>query len=406
MSLIFFVTEYQEGLLAGTMEDRHLTRASFFHGNQETILGNIYIAKVIDVVKNLNACFVDIAYGKKCFLPLDTCKRAILCNRKPDGRILEQDTIVVQVEKEAAKSKDPYVSGNLSLTGEYCVVLNDKAGISYSKKIPEKQKQRIKEAVDGFLQNEFPEAVSRYGIIIRTDVLSLGDDLTTLFYELKNNIQRMDEIYRFADKRTLYSVLYKRNEPYIEELKKWGASQFDRIVTDKPEVYAKLCEFMETNLPGFTARCSFYEDQKISLANLYNIPMQIKEALGRKVWLKCGGNLVIDELEAMTVVDVNTAKAVSMKSVEENFYKVNREACDELARQLILRNLSGMILIDFINLKSKEKEKEILHYLDSLLKQDSVTCRLVDMTPLGIVEVTRKRTYPSLKEQFGGYEKF
>ncbi len=406
MPQTFFVTAYQSGLLTGTIEDGRLNRASFFHEKNKSILGNIYVAKVIDVVKNINACFVEIAPGLKCFLPLDTCKNAILCNRAFDGRILAQDTIVVMVEKDAAKSKDPYVSAKLTLTGDFCVCLTDRPGIQYSRKFTDKQKAQIKQELEGFFKDPSLAFAEELGFIIRTDALHSGEHFEGLKQELRSLSEKMQEILTYASKRTIYSVLFKREELYIEELKKWGVGNFDKITTDISDVYENITCFLSKNNTSELSKCQLYQDETITLSNLYNLRARMEESLNRKVWLKCGGNLVIDELEAMTVIDINTAKSSAMKSSEENFYKVNREACEEIARQLILRNLSGMIMIDFINLKSKDKEKEIMDYLQSLLKRDAVTAKVVDMTALGIVEVTRKRTYPSLKEQFGGYEKF
>lgn len=406
MSQTFFVTEYQEGLLTGTMEDGRLIQTSFFRGDKQSILGNIYVAKVIDVVKNINACFVDIAPGMKCFLPLDTCKNAILCNREADGRILQQDTIVVQVEKEAAKSKDPYVTGKLTLTGDTCVILNDRPGLQFSKKLSVHQKKMLKDFVTKYLKEPAHEYLNAFGIIIRTEAYTDGTDFHKLEEELNALGKTMQEIVEYASKRTLYSVLYKREEPYIEELKKWGIGNFDKMTTDILEIYDNISCYLKKTDNSALVNVSFYSDDSITLKSLYNISTRMEESLGRKVWLKCGGNLVIDELEAMTVIDINTAKSGGLKSSEENFFKVNMEACEEIARQLILRNLSGMIMIDFINLKNKEKEQEIIRYLASLLKNDKITAKVVDQTALGIVEVTRKRTYPSLKEQFGGYEKF
>ena len=143
-----------------------------------------------------------------------------------------------------------------------------------------------------------------------------------------------------------------------------------------------------------------YDDPDISLRLLYSLERGIDEALDTRVWLKCGGYLVIEPTEAMTVIDVNSGKNESKKMGEETYYQVNAEAAEEVARQLRLRNLSGIIIVDFINMAEKENRQKLLEYLKTLTTQDPQHPRIVDMTPLGLVEITRKKSHPTLAEQW------
>lgn len=175
-------------------------------------------------------------------------------------------------------------------------------------------------------------------------------------------------------------------------------SEYSEILTDDPQIYRQLSEGDHPLLKQKSIR--FYDDPAISLRLLYSLERGMEEALDTRVWLKCGGYLVIEPTEAMTVIDVNSGKNEAKKAGEDTYYQVNLEAAEEVARQLRLRNLSGIIIVDFINMAEKERQKELLETLKNLTTGDRQHPRIVDMTPLGLVEITRKKSHPTLAEQF------
>ena len=172
------------------------------------------------------------------------------------------------------------------------------------------------------------------------------------------------------------------------------------VITDNKEFYEHLTAYCASNEKFQKINIRFYQDDQMPLSILYSIEKKMETALANRVWLKSGGNLVIETTEALTVIDVNTGKCEVKKGSEEVYYKINLEAACEIALQLRLRNLSGIIIVDFISMESAADEKELLAYLRTLVKYDKVQTTIVDITPLGLVEITRKKRNKSLREQF------
>ena len=209
----------------------------------------------------------------------------------------------------------------------------------------------------------------------------------------------MRHIAEIADKRTCYSCLYQSKPEYVEFVQNTYQTEYEEIVTDLPEVYEVLQKEMSNVLSGNDKALRLYEDAGLPLYKLYSVETRVKELLDKKVWLKSGGYLVIEPTEALISIDVNTGKCEKGKNKEETSFQINMEAAEMIALQLRARNLSGMILVDFINLKKKEHESRLMEYMKSLLKQDSVTASVVDMTGLGLMDLTRKKVSPSFAEQ-------
>lgn len=195
-----------------------------------------------------------------------------------------------------------------------------------------------------------------------------------------------DAIKEKAPYRTLYSCLYQEDPEMISVLKDLPISSYDEVLTDDERLYQLLAESNVKNV-------RFYQDDQLSIWALYSLESGLKQATEKKVWLPSGGYLVIEPTEAMLVIDVNTGKGSIQKGTRECgiALKVNLEAAKEIARQLRIRNISGMIMVDFINMKSKEEEQFLMEKLAGYLAEDTVKTRLIDMTPLGIVEITRKK---------------
>lgn len=388
------LTYYKNKILLLHIQDNRLVFAQAFSAKNESILGNIYVGKVTNVVKNIDAAFVEIYPGQICFLPLKECRHAILTNRAFDKRILAGDEIVVQVVKEAAKTKQPSVTANISFTGTYCVVTTGKKKIGYSNKLKIFEKEKLENFSSEFFtksENLNPSL----GYVFRTNCRELHGNFEPLSEELSALTQKADDFLNTAVHRTCYSLLAESPAPFLSALKSMYQNEYDEIITDDKELLEKLkdCD----GLPNEKIR--FYEDERLSLQKLYSVETKLSEALSKQVWLKSGGYLVIEPTEALTVIDVNTGKSIGKCTPEEHYFRTNREAALEIARQLKLRNLSGIIIVDFINMESKEMEEELIGVLKSSLKGDSVKTSVVDITPLGLVEITRQKINKPLAEQ-------
>lgn len=387
------LTPYKNKILLLHIKDNRLVFARAFSSKQGNMLGNIYIGKVTNVVKNIDAAFVEIYPGQICFLPLKECKHALLTNRVFDKRILAGDEIIVQVVKEAAKTKQPSVTANISFTGTYCVVTTGKRSVGYSNKLKASEKEELEKWFLSLEQSVSKE--SNFGYVFRTNCRELHGNYEPLSEELTILKKRADDFCHSSMHRTCYSLLEEAPAPYLSAVKSIYQNEYDEIVTDDKTLYEKLksCD----GLPAEKIR--FYEDAGFPLQKLYSVETKLSEALSKQVWLKSGGYLVIEPTEALTVIDVNTGKSIGKCTPEEHYFCTNMEAVKEIARQLKLRNISGIILVDFINMDSKKKEEELLTQLKLVVKADAVKTKVVDMTPLGLVEITRQKINRPLWEQ-------
>ena len=210
----------------------------------------------------------------------------------------------------------------------------------------------------------------------------------------------MQKIKENAIHRTAFSLLYKADSFYLQQLRNSYTGELDKIITDVKSVYTEMEEYLSVYQPEDKGRLTFYEDKNLSLASLYNITRDLERALQPQVWMKSGAYLVIEPTEACTVIDVNTGKCDSKrKDRQKTFLKINLEAAKEVANQIKLRNLSGIILVDFIDLEQEEDRATLMHELHELLKKDAIPTNLVDMTKLQLVEITRKKQKKPLHEQ-------
>lgn len=208
------------------------------------------------------------------------------------------------------------------------------------------------------------------------------------------------KIRKFGVHQQRFSLLYQTPPNYICDIRDSYTDNVEEFITDDEELYAHMKAYLETYQSEDLGKLRLYKDDLLSLTNLYGLNDKLSDAIRPMVWLKSGGSLVIQPTEALTVIDVNTGKAVAgKKKVQETFLKVNREAAKEIAKQIRLRNLSGIIIIDFIDMELKKDQDLLMEELEEYFKKDPVKTMLVDMTALGLVEVTRKKVRKPLHEQ-------
>ena len=362
--------------------------------DEESLLNSIFVARVDNIVPNIKAAFVRISPKQICYLPLEDIKSPLYVKKQSELKALSiGDEIVVQVVKDAVKTKDPVVSTKLTLAGKYCVLTTDNTSLGVSKKITGENHLYLNE----LLNSNIGEQASKhgFGMIIRTNALEATEQ--DLLADLEETIGRFLELKIKSAHQCAFAVLDKPEAPYIQKLKTIDLSMLDGIFTDEEDIFAEIA----SKLPYLKDKglLKLYNDDKVSLGTLYNFRGSVDKLIEKRVWLKSGANIIIEQLETMTVIDVNSGKNISKN--ETAILEINKEAAIEIARQLHLRNISGMIIIDFINMKSKEHMDALVSVLKEQIKKDSIPCTFMDVTRLGLVELTRKKTYKSLKELVG-----
>lgn len=371
-------------------ENDHAAELSCLPAGGESILGNIYVGKVKNIAANISAAFIEIANGQLCYYALNDNDAPIFTTPKKMNTLVAGDELLVQVSREAVKTKAPTVTANLNFAGKYLVLTSGKHHLGLSSKLSPEDKQRLRTIAEPFLGKDF-------GIIVRTNAAEASED------ELRAELGELTEAYRHTVEtgrnRACFSLVYKEPFAYAARLRGLRADSFNKIVTDRADIYRELKAYLTDRQPADLPKLYFYEETAPSLDSVYGLSKAFEEAGKERVWLKSGGYLVIQPTEALTVVDINTGKYTGKKKKDDTFLKINLEAARELARQLRLRNLSGIIVADFIDMDREEDKQTLMAVLASELKKDPVRTSLVDMTPLGLVEITRKKVQKTLAEQ-------
>lgn len=371
-------------------ENDHAAELSCLPAGGESILGNIYVGKVKNIAANISAAFIEIANGQLCYYALNDNDAPIFTTPKKKNTLVAGDELLVQVSREAVKTKAPTVTANLNFAGKYLVLTSGKHHLGLSSKLSPEAKQRLRTIAEPFLGKDF-------GIIVRTNAAEASED------ELRAELGELTEAYRHTVEtgrnRACFSLVYKEPSAYAARLRGLRADSFNKIVTDRADIYRELKAYLTDRQPADLPKLYFYEETAPSLDSVYGLSKAFEEAGKERVWLKSGGYLVIQPTEALTVVDINTGKYTGKKKKDDTFLKINLEAARELARQLRLRNLSGIIVADFIDMDREDDKQTLMAVLASELKKDPVRTSLVDMTPLGLVEITRKKVQKTLAEQ-------
>lgn len=378
MDVIF--TTYNEKRGCFVLEKNELILASFDLSKKHD-LNKIYVGRISRIMPNLNAAFVEYKKGVNGFLPL---KKNQLDSYKCDMRI------PVQVVKDAGEMKDAVLSEELTLTGFYSIITSTSGELNFSKKIDQETRKRLSALC-------MPAVCEKTTCIIRSNSGRLAaEDGSFIVDEIKAQSERLKAIQEAAQSRVFYTELYE-GEPFLSgELTKLDFSAIDRIVTDSGEEF----DYISQNLPAWMSKkLSLYEDLDFPLKALHSLEAKLCECTGRTVWLKSGGYLVIDMTEAMTVIDVNSGKNIKKIPKQDMIRQTNKEAAGAVARVLSACNISGIIIVDFISQEKKSDDEELLAYLRDCMAEDYVRSCVVDMTPLGLVEITRQKRGISLKEQ-------
>ena len=351
-------------------------------------IGDIIVGRVENIVKNINACFVEIFPGIQAYLPLSDEMKIIYANGKPGGRVVVDDLILVQIAKLPTKTKSYSVTTDCTFMGKYAVLKPSLDRVHLSTKYREEENYR--EIRDRFLpvSEKFVRETGA-GAIIRKSAASLSEkELEDALYDLYVKFISIINRGRHGVK---YERIFKEIPEHLSLIRD-NCSIIEKIMTDDEETYREYEEYLRGFSEADLKKLFFYKDEMMSLSALYSVNTTLENALSKKVWLKSGAYIIIEYTEALTVVDVNSGKAVAGKTTNaDTFMKINLEAAREIADQIRLRNLSGIILVDFIEIP-KSKEKELIHEMENFLKEDSTKSDVADITKLGLMEITRRRS--------------
>ena len=371
-----FVSKYEEYPVVSAYIDNKL---EFLSVVRDSVLNDVYLCRVENILKNINSAFVRYGDDQHGYVALKNVLGITVVNRQigSSGELRQGDEIVLQVEAEPLKLKKAKLSSRISVSGRFCAVTLGRKGVGASLKLSEEKRTRLIDAGKkcyAELTQKFRSALydTDFGVIIRTDADSLPDD--ELFDSIRDDMEaclnKICDILETAKSRKVFSCLLK-NDSADEEFHISKAKAFIKTKTeDEPRILRESV--------------------------VYSIKKDIEKLLLNRVWLKSGAFLVIEQLESFNAIDVNTGKAISGKG--DVIFKVNMEAADEIFRQIRLRNLTGMILIDFINMKGKSDVQKLCDHVRSLARKEVVHTEFVDITGLGIIELTRNKNDKSLKE--------
>ena len=369
-------------------EDGELKELYYESKREESLVGNVYAGRVASVMPNLQAAFVDIGTGRNGYYYYGNA-RAVSDAEKNAARPKVGDTLLLQVEKDAVGTKGAVLTGNFSFPGKFLVLLPKEGGeIGISRKITDSaERVRIREILTELLP---PDC----GAIVRTN--GEGKSREEFEKEWKQLWVRCERL-KTGEFLKPPALLLQENHPVKRAARDFYGADVEEYVVNDAESYRELLESGDFNGEGQPA-LKLHTDA-IPLFESYYLESQGAKALEERVWLKSGGFLVIEETEACVVIDVNTGKAAGRGDLQKTILKTNLEAAEEAAKQMRLRNLSGIIIIDFIDMADAAAQKEVTQRLKKAVAQDRIKTVVVGMTELGLMQVTRKKTRPSLKRQ-------
>ncbi len=362
------------------------------------IVGNVYKGKVNRVLPGMEAAFVDIGLEKAGFLHVSDIDNDAQDDKAENGTVRssisdllrEGQTLLVQVVKDPIGTKGARLTTSLSVPSRYLVYMPNSAMIGISVKIEdEDERERLRSLLsERLIENR------NGGCIVRTAAEGVEED--ELLRDINFLCKLWDSLSEYAKTASAGSMIHEDLPLSIRTLRDMVGKETNTVKVDSRETYQKMVKFSQRYIPDLPAQISHYPGER-PLFDLYNIDDEIQRALGRQVSLKSGGYLIFDQTEAMTTIDINTGAFVGHQNLEETIYKTNLEASQAIARQLRLRNLGGIIIIDYIDMEREEHKRQVLKSLEKYLDKDHAKTQVCEVSPLGLVEMTRKRTRESLE---------
>ena len=366
--------------------------------SRETKKANVYKGRITRVEPSLEAAFIDYGADRHGFLPLKEVAKAFFKDKQPgqEGNrgirdlIEEGQDIIVQVEKEERGNKGAALTTFISLAGRFLVLMpnNPRAG-GVSRRIEGEDRDQLREAMDNL---QIPDGM---GAIVRT--AGVGRSPEELQWDLNNLVDIWNAIQQASDSRPSPFLIYRESTAILRALRDYLADDIGEILIDKQEVYEEAREYMQRFMPNNLRKLKLYDDH-VPLFTRYQIESQIESAYSHKVTLPSGGSIVIDHTEALVSIDINSARSTRGTDIETTACNTNLEAADEIARQMRLRDVGGLIVIDFIDMESQKNQRAVEDRLRDAVKQDRARIQLGKISRFGLLELSRQRLRPSISE--------
>jgi ribonuclease G len=375
------------------LEDNKVVELHWESLYQERLVGNIYLGRVMNVLPGMQAAFVDLGIGRNALLHWDDIllpsQGGFPITKRKRGSIKdilkEGQDLLVEVVKDGTGTKGPRITTRISLPGRYIVLMPGQKHLLLSRRIDgEEERKRIKELA---MQYKRPED----GVIVRTAAMEAGPE------ELEGDFRSLEALWAAIQAKSKEvsspALLHRDMELLPAALRDLLSTDVDRILVNRQETKEEVKRIVAMLAPHLQERVVYQEGD---LFELFKVPAQMDEALRRKVWLDCGGYLIIDAAEALTVIDVNTGRFIGSTSLADTALKVNLDAAAEIGRQLRLRNIGGMVVVDFVDMNEESHWALVLEELEKQAKKDRVKTQILGLTRLGLVEISRKKTNKSL----------
>ncbi len=389
------------------LEDKRMTEITIERDEERSVVGNIYKGRVDSIVPGIQAAFIDIGLERNGFLYVGDVaaaegtgdfdieggsspkRRSRKAKRAPIETILKKgQSIMVQVQKDTLGSKGVRLTNYVTLPGRYVVLMPTVSQIGVSRKIEDrKERERLKSTLKSFRRNK------KYGLIIRTAGENKPKD--EILADLRYLNSLWDKIKRKMEGGKKVVLLREELSPILKKVRDTFTEDIDRVTIDDPAEYNKILDFLEHFAPQLRERCRLHAAKR-PVFDKMGIDDEIRKALDRKVFLKSGGHICIDQTEALIAVDVNTGKFTGKKNLEDTVFKTNIEAAQEIARQMRLRDLGGIIVCDFIDMELMSNRKKLLKECQMAVRDDPSKVTVSDVGDLGLVEMTRKRVKHNL----------
>jgi ribonuclease G len=396
--LLITVSEFETRvakLAAGAVQEVHLAPASGY-----SLTGNIYLGKVERIIQGMQAAFVDVGLERPGFLHVRDIEGPRLMQGETDGDSLdirdllhEGQRLMVQIAKDPISGKGARLTSQLAIASRYMVLMPFTDHIGISQRIEdEHERERLKSLIDQVRQSNG----IGMGFIARTAADGAEQDAVEL--DVRVLTRMWDRVLEKKANAQCPSMVYEELPLHIRVVRDLTDPDVETILIDHRETYLRVQRFVDEFIPEFSERVHHYEDDR-ALFQRYGADDEIARALEKKVSLKNGGHLVIEQTEAMITIDVNTGGFLGTHSLEETVYRTNLEAAAIIPRQLRLRNLGGIIVIDFIDMEDEEHQRQVLRTLEKAAEADSARIRIEGFSSLGLVQMSRKRTRESLIQQ-------
>ena len=389
------ITEIGERDQIAVLEDRTLVEHYITRSGAHSMVGNIYLGKVQNVLPGMEAAFVDVSRGRNAVLYAGE----VSYDEEIDGEtpriehvLKAGQNVLVQVTKDPMGGKGARLTQEISLPGRYVVLVPKNPEVfGISRRLPDDERRRLKDILKKVKPVE-------HGLIVRT--AADGADAEDLQSDLERLAVEWAAIEKSAKRGKAPRVLYEEPELTVRVVRDlFTEGEFKEMVTDSPAIFERVTSYLRGVAPDLLPKVRMH-DGKLPVLEAYHATEQIHKALERKVWLPSGGYVVIDRTEAMTVIDVNTGKHVGKANLEETVTKTNVEAAEEIARQLRLRDIGGIIIIDFIDMLLERNKDKVVQTLKYAMAADKTRSQVFDISPLGLLEITRKRVSAGLLESF------